>query len=82
MEDSLPPTPLFLPSDLNYPVTINRLHVTPGAQVRNTQPLFSFSHWVAKDGSREREVSVYESPVEGQVIKWSVREGDVIRTAE
>lgn len=76
-----PPTPLYLPHTLSFPLTITRL-LASTPRVRKTSPLFSFSYLVSRpDGSREREVKVWESPVEGEVVKWGVKEGDVLKDA-
>ncbi|KAI5481789.1 RNA polymerase II CTD phosphatase Fcp1 [Pseudohyphozyma bogoriensis] len=78
-----PPTPIYLPRALPYPLTVNRLFATPTSTVRKTQQLFSYSYFATgEDGHREKQIRVYESPVGGQVKSWAVREGDVVRTPD
>ncbi|GAA5844154.1 hypothetical protein JCM11251_002452 [Rhodosporidiobolus azoricus] len=78
----VPPTALRLPASLPYPLTVQRIHARPGTTVYKTHPLLTYSFVPPKpdeDGRRERQVRVWESPVEGEVVSWAAREGDVIR---
>ncbi|GAA5896864.1 hypothetical protein JCM6882_005053 [Rhodosporidiobolus microsporus] len=77
----LPPTPLRLSASLPYPLTVQRIHAPPGTQIRKTQALLTYSFVPQKpddDGRRDRQVRVWESPIEGEVVSWAAREGDVI----
>ncbi|GJN89586.1 hypothetical protein Rhopal_002573-T1 [Rhodotorula paludigena] len=80
----LPATALSLPTRLQFPVTVQRIHAQRGSAVRKTQTLLTYSFLPAKpdqDGNRERQVRAWESPVEGEVVSWAVREGQVLHNA-
>ena len=63
-------------------MTVQRIHSPTSTSVLKTQSLCTFSYAVTtKEGKKEREVKVWESPVEGQVTEWVVREGETIRDA-
>lgn len=80
--DPLPATPLFLPHSLPFPLTVQRIHSPTGSAVRKTQSLCTYSYTVlTKEGKKEREVKVWESPVQGDVTQWDLREGEVIKDA-
>jgi hypothetical protein len=83
MDSELPATPLYLPFSLNYPITIQRLHHPASSSVSKTQPLFTYSYYSTNraEGTKDREVKVWESPVEGIILKWAVRDGQVINDA-
>ncbi|GAA5866431.1 hypothetical protein JCM3774_004681 [Rhodotorula dairenensis] len=75
-------THLRLPAALPYPLTVQRIHAQPGTHVAKTQRLLTYSFLPAKPdehGRRERQVREWDSPVQGEVIAWDVREGDIIR---
>ncbi|GAA6012742.1 hypothetical protein JCM8202_003430 [Rhodotorula sphaerocarpa] len=78
----LPATSLRLPASLPYPLTIQRIHARQGQSVRKTQRLLTYSFLPSKPdehGRRERQVREWESPVQGNVVSWDAREGDIIR---
>ncbi|GAA5986526.1 hypothetical protein JCM10908_003786 [Rhodotorula pacifica] len=78
----LPATHLRLAAALPYPLTVQRIHAQPGHHVNKTQRLFTYSFLPSRpdeQGKRERQVREWDSPVQGQVIAWDVREGDIIR---
>lgn len=80
----LPATTLSLPARLQFPVTVQRIHAQRGSAVRKTQTLLTYSFLPAKpdqEGNRERQVRAWESPVEGEVVSWAVREGQVLHNA-
>lgn len=80
--DPLPATPLFLPFSLPYPITIQRILARPtSSSIPRLAPLLSYAYTATHDGVKERMVKVWESPVEGEVIKWDVKEGQVLRDA-
>lgn len=80
--DPLPATPLFLPYSLPYPITIQRrLAPTSSTPIPRLAPLLSYAYTATHDGVKERMVKVWESPVEGEIVKWDVNEGQVIRDA-
>lgn len=78
----LPATHLRLPASLPYPLTVQRIHAQVDSQIRKTQRLFTYSFLPTKpdeQGRRERQVREWDSPIQGQVVHWDVREGDIIR---
>ncbi|EGU12936.1 putative RNA polymerase II CTD phosphatase Fcp1 [Rhodotorula toruloides ATCC 204091] len=80
----LPATSLSLPRALPFPITIQRIHAPVGSTVRKTRRLLTYSFIPAKpdeDGNRDRQVREWESPVEGEVVSWAIKEGDVVRDA-
>ncbi|GAA5963234.1 hypothetical protein JCM21900_006561 [Sporobolomyces salmonicolor] len=75
-----PLTALCLPSSLPYPLTVHRLHFSPNSTVRKTQAVLTYSFVPAKpddDGQRERQVASWDSPVEGELLTWNVKEGQL-----
>jgi len=77
----VPPTPLCLPSSLPFPLTIHRLHSSPNSQVNKTQQILTYSYLQPKpneQGKRERQVESWDSPVEGQLVKWDIKEGQIL----
>lgn len=80
--DPLPATPLFLPYSLPYPITVQRrLAPTSSTPIPRLAPLLSYAYTATQDGVKERLVKIWESPVEGEIVKWDVKEGQVIRDA-
>lgn len=82
-------TTLRLPHNLPYPISIQRLHVLPSKNststntINKTDTLLTYSYYVeTPEGTREKEVRVWESPVNGELIKWCVREGDSLRNSK
>jgi hypothetical protein len=78
-----PPTPLYLPHSLPYPIQIQRLHLKPSSSLTKTAPLFTYSYAVKTVGKKlgdkvERESKVWESPVGGLLCKWGVKEGETL----
>ena len=80
MEGTSLPTPLYLPHSVPYPITIQRLNKSTGAQVGKTDALFTYSFKAKKadEPGEERLVRVWESPVEGEITKWEVEVNEVI----
>lgn len=88
-----PPTALFLPRQLPYPLTVQRL-LRPAtephpAQARlleqlkspalvKTDSLLTYSF---RNTHGEREVRVWESPVAGELQKWCIDEGQLLLDA-
>ena len=75
------------PPALHYPITVTELLKRPQDTVRRSAPLFRyyFKSVVAEDNEdREtREVektfpTLYESEVEGKLLRWKVQKGSVI----
>ncbi|ORY66918.1 hypothetical protein BCR35DRAFT_322307 [Leucosporidium creatinivorum] len=79
--DPLPPTPLYLPYSLPYPITLQRILAPTSSQIPRLTPLLSYAYSATHDGVKERMVKVWESPVEGEIIHWNVKEGQVLRDA-
>ena len=80
----VPPTALHLPASLPYPLTIHRLHAQPDSQVRKTQSILTYSYLPLKpdsEGKRERVVESWDSPVEGTLVKWDLKEGQLLQEA-
>ncbi|GAA5883837.1 hypothetical protein JCM16303_007405 [Sporobolomyces ruberrimus] len=78
----VPPTALHLPSNLPFPLTIHRLHSPPNSQVEKTQAILTYSYVPVKpdqEGKRERVVESWDSPVQGIVVKWDIKEGQHVQ---
>lgn len=71
-------TPLHLPRGLPFPITIQRLLSTPPNHVSKTQPLLSYSFNLPNLHDRESQVRVWECPIQGELLKWCVKVGDVL----
>jgi len=82
MEGSSSPTALYLPDSVEYPITIQRLNKPIGAQVNKTDALFTYSFKATKvdEPGEERQVRVWESPIEGQITKWELKVNQVIQS--
>lgn len=81
MDDMLPPTPLYLPYSLPFPITLQRLTAPTSSNILKSAPLFTYSYHATLDGIRERQVSSWHSPVQGQIVNWAVKEGQLISDA-
>lgn len=81
---------LKLPNSLHYPITITELLQRPDDQVDQGTPLFAYCYTTTvTEGDpfgEEQEVvktfpSRYESPLEGVLKTWKIREGAIIHSA-
>ncbi|GAA6058884.1 hypothetical protein JCM10212_002828 [Sporobolomyces blumeae] len=76
-----PATALCLPASLPFPLTIHRLLVSPSSpSVSKTQPLLTYSYTTPPTSEHpggERSVGQWESPVEGQLVRWDVQQNMV-----
>lgn len=73
---------------LRYPITIVKLIRSPGDEVKKQEPLMQYSFkWMETVGDhirgdtwQEERVTIadWDSPVDGQVRRWHIREGEVI----
>ncbi|GAA6009999.1 hypothetical protein JCM11491_005822 [Sporobolomyces phaffii] len=80
----VPPTALHLAASLTFPITVHRVHAPPGADVQKTQSLLTYSYLAPRpdpDGTRDRVVETWDSPVHGTVVEWDVTEGQVVHDA-
>lgn len=51
-------------------------------KVNKTDRLLTYSYFIEnEEGKKEKEVRVWESPVNGDLIKWCIREGDTVRNS-
>ena len=74
-------SPIQLLASLPYPITIQRLHVSPGSPVRRQQSLFSYSFLAPKldgAGALEKCVRNWESTADGDLVRWKIKVGDVL----
>ena len=77
-----------LPTSLQYPITITKVHKLAGEQVARNEPLFDYTFkskvvWGSRDGDadqirEETHGSKFESQLEGKLVLWKVWEKDVI----
>ncbi|GAA5944378.1 uncharacterized protein JCM15063_000934, partial [Sporobolomyces koalae] len=77
----VPPTALCLPSTLPFPLTIHRLHAREHDTIRKLQSMLTYSFIPLQpdeDGKRERVVESWDSPVEGQLVRWDIHEGQLL----
>lgn len=73
---------------LRYPITIVKLIRSPGDEVKKQEPLMQYSfRWMETVGDHirgdtweEERVTIadWDSPVDGQLQRWHIREGEVI----
>ena len=79
---------LSLGSRLRYPITIVKLLKGTGSQIAKQEPLMRYSFkWRAEVGDHIRDntweeeqttIATWDSPVDGDVIRWQIKEGDTI----
>lgn len=86
MAGSPPPTPLYLPYTFPFPSTVQRLHKPVGSRVNRLDKLFDYACFVPVEGGQagevERVVRSWECPIEGDIVRWDVHEGDKITNAK
>jgi RNA polymerase II subunit A C-terminal domain phosphatase len=87
-----PATPIFLTPNLSYPISISQILVTPSTNVQRGTPLFHYSFeyilplepssQIAPNAPRERRMELrfgtFESPVDGLLDAWAVKQGQKI----
>ncbi|SCU97254.1 LADA_0H05292g1_1 [Lachancea dasiensis] len=81
-------TPLKLPSNLPFPVTIAKLYVSTGDSIKKGQRLFVYKYWELQDvitapneeaSKKKRRVDLigtFDSPVEGTIVTLNLGVGD------
>ncbi|KAK7206688.1 hypothetical protein BZA70DRAFT_245834 [Myxozyma melibiosi] len=83
-------TEITLPSNLHYPITIVQLICQSGSEVQKNAPLFSYRYKTKVtqtiDINEEVEVDAellasFDSPMEGTLGDWLIKEGDVIESS-
>lgn len=80
--------PISLGANLRYPITISRLVVNPGDDVKKGSTAMEYSFkWVKEVGDlitgdtwneEQTTISSWNSPVEGKLKEWKIKVGDVI----
>ena len=81
-------TSLHLPSNLPFPITLHdHLINSSNPTISKTTPLFTYSfpskQLIKNDkgkGIEHLEFRTYESPIEGELSEWCVKEGAVIHS--
>jgi hypothetical protein len=80
---------LRLPRNLHYPITVTELLFATDDEVPHFAPLFSYTYKTKVTETdrfrEEKEVertfpSRFESPVEGTLVEWRIRVGEVINS--
>jgi RNA polymerase II subunit A-like phosphatase len=74
---------LYLPTDLPYPITVVELHVKLGSNVQQGDRLLTYSFLrpsdpANKDAQPVKLFGTWDSPIEGQLSKWDVRERESV----
>lgn len=78
---------LRLPPTLHYPITVTSLLKKPGDTVRRDEPIFWYIYQtVVTEGDglgnkievRRDFPTKFESTVDGEVVQWKIKKGDVI----
>lgn len=78
---------LSLGTKLKYPITINKLLKRPGDEIEKQQPIleykFNWTTTVTDEYGEDEELPQttivgWDSPAEGTLTKWKIREGQVI----
>ncbi|KAM0788799.1 hypothetical protein ACM66B_002887 [Microbotryomycetes sp. NB124-2] len=80
MEQDLPATPLYV-SSVPFPITVQRILAPTSTNIRKTDALFTYSFLTRPSNPKEqteKQFRTWESPVEGVVDRWDVREGQVL----
>jgi RNA polymerase II subunit A-like phosphatase len=75
------PTELYLPQDFHYPIKIVSLDVKPSDRVsRGTRLLsYSFLYTPSRPNAKpETRFGTWDSPNEGRVEAWHVKQGEII----
>jgi len=85
-----PPTTLHFPGHLPFPVTITSLLVHPKSPIKKHDGLlvYKFFSYVSEDGDdgedrpvRKEMVEQFDSPWEGVLTDWFVKEGSVVSSS-
>ena len=85
-----PPRTQHLPGHLPFPVTITSLLVQPDTRIRKHDGLlvYKFFSYVSEDGDdgedravRKEMVEQFDSPWEGVLTEWFVKEGSVVASS-
>lgn len=72
----------LLPPTINNNTSKNETEKEIVTKVNKTDRLLTYSYFIEnEEGKREKEVRVWESPVNGDLVKWCVREGDTVRSS-
>jgi len=79
---------LRLPPTLHYPITVTSLLKKPGDRVRRDEPIFWYVYQttVTEGDGLGNKIEVlrdfptkFESTVDGEVVQWKIRKGQVIK---
>lgn len=80
--------PISLGANLRYPITVSRLVVKPGDEVKKGSTAMEYSFkWIKEVGDsitgdtwneEQTTISSWNSPVEGKLKEWKIKVGDVI----
>ena len=86
------PKTLSLGTRLPYPITISKLLRSPGDELKKREPLFEYKFkWMKEVGDSFRDntwkeeqttIASWDSPTEGKLQEWRIREGDTITRDE
>ncbi|KAH6677217.1 FCP1-like phosphatase-like protein [Halenospora varia] len=78
---------LELGSHLKYPITVAKLLKSPGDSIKKQDPIIQYTFtWEKEVGDpfgetwmeKQTSFAEWDSPADGSIIQWKVREGDVI----
>ena len=78
---------LIRTSNQHYPITVTKLLVQPGEDIKRFQPIFKYNFTLTvQEGDKYGEVTDVEktfpedfrSEVDGRVEKWHIKVGDVL----
>ena len=75
------PTPLSFPQSLPFPITITRIHATPGQSIQRGQALLTY-RFTSSTSARELARLAKGLNVSEGIRKEDVREGDMSATWE
>ncbi|TFY82727.1 hypothetical protein EWM64_g1286 [Hericium alpestre] len=75
-------TDLYLPPELPYPIKITTLHVAPNTPIQRGERLLTYSFayvsTTTPGAAPEVRFGTWDSPIDGTVDKWHVKERDVL----
>jgi RNA polymerase II subunit A C-terminal domain phosphatase len=89
-DDMIEPTPIQLPRSLLYPIEITGILTPSGSKVQKHGAILKYKYWntveegVGEDGDEQGQKvvkefhSIFESPIEGEIYQWFVKEGDEV----
>ncbi|KAK4055668.1 CTD phosphatase Fcp1 [Microbotryomycetes sp. JL201] len=80
LDQEMPTTPLSVAA-VPFPITVQRICAPTSTNIRKTDALFTYSYYTKPtqpNEQREKQFRTWESPIEGIIERWDVKEGQVL----